>query len=201
MLDSHLSWKTHVSSILKKIKRSIGIICKARHYINQETLVNLYYCLIYPYLVYGIVVWGHTYESTIDPLYIAQKKVLRLMTFSTFDAHSNPIFQKLTIIKFPDLVYLHTALFMHDYYSENLPASFNCFFVQVNQKHNYSTRLATKLSYSLPKIRTNYGKFNIKYSGVKIWNSINDSTKNLSKTKFKEILIRKILDSYNDNSV
>ena len=123
MLDSHLSWKTHVSSILKKIKRSIGIICKARHYINLETLVNLYYCLIYPYLVYGIVVWGHTYQSTIDPLYIAQKKVLRIMTFSTFDAHSNPIFQKLKIIKFPDLVYLHTALFMHDYYSENLPVS------------------------------------------------------------------------------
>ena len=51
------------------------------------------------------------------------------------------------------------------------------------------------------KIQTNYGKFNIKYSGDKIWNSINESTKNLSKTKFKEILSKKILDSYNDNSV
>ena len=198
MLDSHLSWKTHVSSILKKLKRNIGLICKARHYVNLQILVNLYYCLIYPYLVYGIVVWGHTYQSTIDPLIIIQKKVLRLITFSKFDAHSNPIFLQLQILKFPDLVYLYTALFMHDYYTKNLPISFSSYFVQVNKKHCYNTRLAVKSSYSLPQIRTNYGKFNIKYSGVKIWNSIDESIKNLSKTKFKEILSSNILDSYDD---
>ena len=55
MLDSHLSWKTRVSSILKKLKRNIGLICKARHYVNLEILINLYYCLIYLYLVYGIL--------------------------------------------------------------------------------------------------------------------------------------------------
>ena len=82
--------------------------------------------------------------------------------------------EHLKIMKFPDLVYLYTALFMHDYYTKNLPISFNSYFVQVNLKHSYNTRLAAKSSYSLPQIRTNYGKFNIKYSGVKIWNSMDE---------------------------
>ena len=113
-------------------------------------------------------------HNTVDPLIIIQKKVLHLITFSKFDAHSNPIFHQLEIMKFPDLVYLYTALFMHDYYTKNLPISFNSYFVQVNLKHSYNTRLAAKSSYSLPQIRTNYGKFNIKYSGVKIWNSMDE---------------------------
>ena len=90
------------------------------------------------------------------------------MTFTTYNGHTNPIFIKLKILKLSDLVYLHTAVFMHDYYSGNLPTSFNYFFQSVSSKHSYNTRLATKTSYCLPKIRTNYGKFNIKYSGVEV---------------------------------
>ena len=122
------------------------------------------------------------------------------MTFNKFDAHSNSIFQKLIIIKFPDLVYLYTALFMHDCHTENVPVSFNSYFIQFNKKHNYNTRLATISSYSLPKIRTNYGKFNKNYSDVKFWNSIDESIRNLNKTKFEDILCKIILDSY-DGSV
>ena len=196
MLDNHLSWKSRVSLISKKIKRSIGMLCKARHYVNIDILTNLYYCLIYPYLIYGIVTWGHTYESTTNSLFILQKKALRLITFSTFSAHTNSIFHSLKIIKFPDLVFLHTALLMHDYYSNNLPTSFKSYFNEIKQKHNYNTRLASRLTYSLPKIRTNYGKFNIKFSGVKIWNEISDSCKKLNKSKFKESICENFFNSY-----
>ena len=46
MIDSHMNWKAHISYICNKIKRSIGIISKARHYINLETLTSLHYSLI-----------------------------------------------------------------------------------------------------------------------------------------------------------
>ena len=41
-----------------------------------------------------------------------------------------------------------------------IPDYFKEFFTQVNQTHTYNTRLASRHSYSLPKVRTNYGKFN-----------------------------------------
>lgn len=197
ILDNHLNWKAHIALICSKIKRSIGIISKARHYVNIDVLSMLYYSLVYPYLIYGIVVWGHTYESTIKPLLILQKKLIRIMTFSNFKAHTNPIFLKLKLLKLPELVYLYTGLFMYDLYSGNLPTLFTSYFTQIKHKHKYNTRLASKNSFSLPKIRTNFGKFNIRYSGAKCWNSIDESFKKLTdRNKFKERLSDDLLRSY-----
>ena len=38
-----LKWKQHIDYIKNKISKSIGIIYKARNYVNRHTLRNLYY--------------------------------------------------------------------------------------------------------------------------------------------------------------
>ena len=167
-------------------KRNIGAISRVRHFVDSNILINLYYSLVYPYLIYGLVAWGNTYSSSINPLYILQTKVVRLMTFSIFYEHSNPLFIKLGILKLHDLVFYHNAIFMYDFHNDSLPETFNTFFFPVNQRYNYNTRLASRSSYSLPHIRTNYEKFNIRYSGVKVWNEIDDETKKLKPACFKK---------------
>ena len=91
---------------------------------------DLYYSLIYPYFTYGILAWGNTYSSTVNPLFTRQKKVSRIITFSDYMycEHTSPLFANLNILKTCDLVYFHNAIFMHDYHSGNLPSSFNLFF-------------------------------------------------------------------------
>lgn len=197
VLDNHLSWKSHIALVYREIKRSIGIISKARHYLNLAILCTLYYSLGYPYLIYDIVVWGHTYEYTIKPILILQKKLIRIMTFSDYKAHTNPMFLKLKLLKLPELVHFYTGLFMYDPHMGNPPICFSSFFTQVKQKHNYNTRLASKCSFSLPKVRTNFGKFNIRYSGAKCWNSIDETLKKqVNGNKFKERLSDELLRSY-----
>jgi hypothetical protein len=71
----------------------------------------------------------------------------------------------------------------HKAKSSNLSSSFNAFFIPVSQKHRYNTRLASKSTYSLPKIRTSYGKFNIRFAGAKVWNSICEFSKKLEKNR------------------
>jgi hypothetical protein len=92
--------------------------------------------------------------------------------------------------------FLHTALLIFDFHAGNIPEYFSDFFTSVNKIHHYNTRLASRSSYSLPRVWTNYGKFNIRYNGASIWNSIDESIKDLSKIKFKKCLISKILDKY-----
>ena len=65
IIDSNLSWKNQVSYIVNKIKRNIGILSKLRYYVNLDILVNLYYALVYPFLTYGLILWGNTYSSII----------------------------------------------------------------------------------------------------------------------------------------
>ena len=140
--------------------------------------------------------WGHTYQSTTNPLLILQKKTVRLITFNSFDAHADPIFKKLNLLKFPDLVTLYTALFMYDFYNKNLPSHFDTYFTLVKQRHNYNTRNASNANLTLPKIRTNYGKFNIRFSGAKIWNSLSESVKKLSRKNFNEKVTSNIISLY-----
>ena len=196
LIDSNLSWKPQVNYIAKKIKRSIGILSKLRYYVNCNVLVNLYYSLIYPFLIYGILAWGNTYTTTLNPLYILQKKATRIITFSKFDDHSSPLFKQLNIIKLNDLVTLHISIFMHKYYNHLLPSVFECFFTEVKKIHSYNTRLSSKLSYSLPKVRTNYAIFNIRFQGAKVWNSLDEKVKLLSLSLFKKSIIFDFIEKY-----
>ena len=118
------------------------------------------------------------------------------MTFSNFYEHTNPIFINLGILKLHDLVFYQNALFFYDFYNDNLPETFNAYFPPVNQRHKYNTRLASRLSYSLLRIRTNHGKFNIRNSGVKVWNEIDEETKKLKPARFKKKLKQSLLDKY-----
>ena len=74
MIDSRLNWKSQVNYISKEIKRNIGILSKLRHYVNLKTVTNLYYSLIYPFLIYGITAWGSTFNSALTPIINLQKK-------------------------------------------------------------------------------------------------------------------------------
>ena len=196
--DRHLTWKNHVQHICTKIKRSVGILSKIRHFVPMTILIQLYYTLIFPYLSYAVTTWGNTYVSTLKPLTTLQKKAVRLITFSEFNAHSSPLFFKLEILKFTDVVFLQNALFMHDFHANVIPPVFLDFFNPVSNIHKYNTRLASKNAYYIPKIKTNYGKFNIRFSGVKVWNSIQESFKLENRIKFKKLLKESILNSYPD---
>ncbi len=121
---------------------------------------------------------------------------MRIVTFSQYDDHSTPLFKKLKIIKLYDLITFHVACFMYKFYNKLLPPVFKDFLIEVNAVHNYNTRLSSKKSYYLPKVRTNYGLFNIRFLGTKIWNSIDETVKSFSFQKFKKRLRDNYLDKY-----
>ena len=113
----------------------------------------------------------------LKPLITLQKKAIRLISFSEFRANTSPLFAHLKILKFSDLIFLNNALLMYDFHENNLPSVFHDFFTPVSSVHKYNTRLASRDSYYISKVRTNYGKFNICFVGAKVWNSIDESFK------------------------
>ena len=46
-IDNSLNWKRRICYIAGKISRGIGIILKSRKYLNEESLLTLYYCFMY----------------------------------------------------------------------------------------------------------------------------------------------------------
>ena len=64
----------------KKIAKGIGILVKARHYLDKDTLLSLYNTFIYPYLTYCNIVSDGTFKYNLDKLYILQKKAVRIIS-------------------------------------------------------------------------------------------------------------------------
>ena len=72
LIDQHLSWKPHIDFVSKKISKSVGIIVKAHFYLSSQTLMILYYSLVYPFLTYCNVAWSSTYCSNLNCIYLLQ---------------------------------------------------------------------------------------------------------------------------------
>ena len=62
--------------------------------------------------------------------------------------------------------------------------------------HNYNARLSNKMTYVTPQVRTNYGIFNIRFQGAKVWNDISDDIKLLALKIFKKNLKLILLEKY-----
>ena len=50
---------------------------------------------------------GNTYQSSLQPLIVLQKKAIRIITFSSFYEHTSPLFKDLNVIKLFDEVTVH----------------------------------------------------------------------------------------------
>ena len=94
VIDECLTWNDHVNLIAKKITKTTGIIAKIRHFTNLNARKLIYYALVYPYLIYDNIIWGNTYKNRLKKIMNIQKKIVRLMTFNSYLAHSEPIFKK-----------------------------------------------------------------------------------------------------------
>ena len=67
---SNLTWKSHINELCLKLSKTVGILSKVRDVVDNHILVMLYYSLIYPFLTYGVHVWGLTFPSFLAQLFI-----------------------------------------------------------------------------------------------------------------------------------
>ena len=82
---------------------------------------------------------------------------------------------------------------MYKYHNQLLPPVFVfLFFAKITEIHKYNT----KQSYYLPKARTNYGIFNIRFQGPSVWNSIDEDIKSSSLSLFKKKMTQQFIKDY-----
>ena len=190
--DERMNWKCHVLYISKKISKSMGILKKVRRNFGKNILIQLDYILVYPYMLYCHITWATTYISTLDKSIKLQKRIIRVITFSAFNSHTDVLFEKYKILKFFSLDKYLTGIFMYKVKNNIMPIVLRSLFTVVSNIHNYNTRQL--MSFYIFKVRTNLGNFSIKYHGPIIWNSIppyiqNSTSIYLFKKKLKQYLL------------
>ena len=165
LLDQKLNWKGHLSYIQSKISKSSYLLAKLRHYVDLNTLKMIYYSSVYPYLVYCISSWGGIAKTTLLPLFRLQKRIIRIMTKSEFDAPSSPLFSKLQILPLEHIYNLNLAIIVHKFHKNKLPTPVNL--IPIHHSHNHNTRLSNNKNYYQNFNRINLGQQTYISKGLK----------------------------------
>ena len=109
---------------------------------------------------------------------------MRAITKQKWSDRITPNYRRLQVLKINDLYKLETAKFMHQFSDKSLPASFEKYFTRTFFVHCRSTRTSECNDYFLQHFSTTRLQRSIRFSGVKLWNSIPSKFKNLSLKKF-----------------
>ena len=157
-----------------------GIINKLRYYVDLKMLKQLYFTLIYPYLNYGIMSWGNTYASKLTKICTKQNKCIRSIFFARSRENASIYYKLLGILKFDNIFKLRIATLSYiiAHKKKAVPSIFLDFLTMASSIHSYNTRCASKLNFTRPKVRTNYGIHTFKYIASKIWENIPLNIKN-----------------------
>ena len=77
-IDERLVWPEHINACRKKLTSVLYAINNVNHFLQVASLKLIYYTLVYPYLTYGIILWGSTYKVHTTKFFIMQKKLFVL---------------------------------------------------------------------------------------------------------------------------
>ena len=135
-LDEHISWKPHVQKIANKISRIIGILRRLKNILPTPVLITLYNTLIHPHFHYGLLNWGFC----MGRLQLLQKRSVRVISGSNYNAHTDPLFKKLRLVKLADLFTLNVHKMYYKIKHARLPSYVENMFENFSRHHEHETR-------------------------------------------------------------
>ena len=165
MVDKFLNFEEHVKYIKGKISRGLGIIRKCRRVFQQKTLVTIYNSFLLPYFNFCTPVWGNTHDSYLEPLILLQKRAVRLVIGAKRNAHTDPIFKKLKLLKLRQIYIYSVQQFVYKYHHGLLPRIFDDFYSTNSSFHYHHTR--SQNLYRPPLVRTSRAARTIRSVGVR----------------------------------
>ena len=95
-----MNWSSHSSKIANKISRTLVTMNRLKRYLPLSAMKLMYDSLVVSHLQFGISCWGFEWEINIFRL---QKRALRIMTNSKYNALTDPLFKDLEMLKVKDI--------------------------------------------------------------------------------------------------
>jgi hypothetical protein len=138
-LDTNLNWNSHMTEHGNKLSRTNGVLSRLKNFILSSILMTIYNALFLSHLNYGITCWGFNSCSRITHL---QKRAIRNVTKSKYNAHTEPLFRLLNTPKLEDTFKLSCLKIYYNYSTNSLPAYFSNlpFNNAQNNNHQINTR-------------------------------------------------------------
>lgn len=166
---------------VKKLNTSYYAINKLKLCLPLNSILDVYYSLVYSHLQYNILLWGASVD--VNRIFIAQKRIMRMIFNVSPLSSCRPLFIEHRILTVP-CIYIYKSLMNTRRNLRNL--------VGLSNYHNYFTRNQRTLC--LPQHRTTKFELSPSYKGIKIFNNLPERIKILNEFRFRDAIKRLLIE-------
>ena len=78
IFDKDLCWKPHIFRTFKKVHSGVGGLIRCKNILPRKILKTIYFSIIHPHIIYGIVLWGSAGKSVLRPLLNCHSRAVKL---------------------------------------------------------------------------------------------------------------------------
>jgi hypothetical protein len=103
IIDSNLKFKKHVAHIIQKVRFGLYALSRLRYQMDSRILKMVYYAFVQSHLPYCICAWGSANDSTLKPLMMIQKRIIRLVSKVGYMEHTDELFRNNNILPLKNL--------------------------------------------------------------------------------------------------
>ena len=189
-INENLTWDNHINEICTKLKSLFHVFYNIRDYLSIDNVKTIYYTLIYSRIKYGITLYGQAGSTKLKRVQTLQNQLLKVLLGKKFRFPTDDLHHELKILKVKDITNLEILTFVHNYFSNKLPAAFDNYYKTFS---NFSDRI-TRNSFTTIKIdvhNTDIAARSLKNSGAKKWNDLSNDLKCIPKVKKFKIEFKK----------
>ena len=120
--------------------------------LNQKSLLLLYNSIFHCHLLYALQIWSWSRSGPQNEIFKMQKAAIRIVSGSSYNSHTEPLFKKLQVLPLPDLITFSKLQFMHRFSQKFLPSSFNNTWIKNLIRNIGETKYSSETStnYNMP---------------------------------------------------
>ena len=120
-----------------------------------------------PHINYCILAWGYNYQR----IFKIQKKVVRIISLSKYNAHTDPLFKHLKLLKMKDIHQIQQLKFYHKLINNQTPKYFTLLGLVFNfESHECNT---IRRNYITHRVRREYANLCVRNSLPYLLNNTN----------------------------
>ena len=198
LIDDKLQFKEHISHLKKKLAKGLFALSSAKLSAPLRVRKAIYFSLFESYLRFGALLYSCASEKELREVELLQKRAVRHVACTHYQAHTDPIFLSLNILKLKDLISLERSTLVHKYKHGKLPVAFTSdFLTPVNILT--MTRRQDPECYFPPPYNHPSTFCSPTAQLISTWNSIPYHIKIIGSQKlFKSTLTKNFIESYTE---
>lgn len=182
ILDEKMTWNDHTAGLADILSQRLFLLRRLKDNLNTNVLLQAYHALFHTKMVYGILAWGHAPSTS--RIFGLQRKAIRILCGYGYRDDCREAFRNIQVLTLP-CAYIQKVLLYVKRNEQSLK--------QRKDIHQYSTRQAKELVEA--RVTKNRCRMGTNYWGLKCYNALPNSLRQLPEQTFKTQISRLLVTS------